>query len=101
MTSITREQILADMLVIVKGLSDGWEYSGEITPETGFFNDLGFESIDAVALGTTIEEHYRQSFPFAQFLAEFSERGAKDITVGEVVDFIQRNLSPDGREGGR
>ena len=83
-----------DLLKILTELRDDWEYSGEITEQTGIFQDLEFESIDAVALGTAIEEHYNQSLPFAEFLTKASERKATDITVGELVSFLVENLQP-------
>jgi len=37
---------------------------------------MGFESIDVVAFGMAIEEHYKQAFPFAEFLAAVGQREA-------------------------
>lgn len=93
MNSISQEQVFADLQTILNELSEDWEYSGEISLETSFFEDLGFESIDVVALGTAIEEHFGQSFPFAEFLAGISQREVQDIRVGEVVEFIHQNLN--------
>ncbi len=92
MPALSQEQIFKDLQGILKELSTEWEYSGEITQETGFLNDLGFESIDIVAFGSAIEDHYRQSFPFAQFLSEVAKRQAQDVYVGEIVELIYRNL---------
>lgn len=92
MNKLSEEEVFADLLSILRELTDDWEYSGEISLETYFFNDLGFESIDVVALGTALEEHYRQTFPFAEFLAAIGQREAQDIRVGEVVKFIHQNL---------
>lgn len=89
-----RDTIRSELLTILTELRDDWEYSGEITEQTGLFKDLEFESIDAVALGTAIEEHYNQSLPFAEFLTKASERKATDITVGELVDFLATHLQP-------
>ena len=92
MPNVSQEQVFKDLLIILDELSDDWEYSEEITPTTSFFEDLGFESIDVVALGTAIEEHYRRSFPFAEFLAGIGQREDQDIKIGEVVEFIYRQL---------
>jgi len=99
MNQASKDQIFQNLLTILDELSEDWEYSGEISLETTFLEDLGFESIDVVALGTAIEEHYRQAFPFAEFLAEVGQREAQDIRVGEVVDFI--NLHLDGAKPSR
>jgi acyl carrier protein len=93
--SVSDEAILADLIGIIKGLTD-WEYSGSITRETRFFADLGFESIDAVALGEAIEAHYRRRFPYAEFLAGLGKRNARDLPVGEVIDFIRCHLDDSG-----
>ena len=87
---VVREQLLS----ILTDLRDDWELPDEITEQTGLFIDLEFESIDAVALGTAIEEQLNQPLPFAAFLANAYERKAKDITVGELLDFVMQNLGP-------
>lgn len=92
MNQANKDQLFHDLLTILDELSEDWEHSGGISLETTFLEDLGFESIDVVALGGAIEEHYRQEFPFAQFLAELGQREAQDICVGEVVEFIYQHL---------
>lgn len=96
--SADSEIILSDLVSVLRSMTD-WEYSGEITRETRFFADLEFESIDAVALGDAIEAHFHQRFPYAEFLAEISERGERDIRLGEVVDFLRRHLDGFPRQG--
>jgi len=96
--SADSEIILSDLVGVLRSMTD-WEYSGEITRETRFFADLEFESIDAVVLGEAIEAHYRQRFPYAQFLAELNERQERDIRLGEVVDFLRRHLDGFHRQG--
>ncbi len=96
MAEVGQEQIFADLVSMLDELSDDWEYSGEVTIETSFFEDLGFESIDVVALGTAIEEYYQRSFPFAEFLAGVGQREDQDIKIGEVVEFIYRELDGIG-----
>lgn len=93
MPSFSREKIREDLMKIMTELRDDWEYSGEITERTGIFRDLGFESIDAVALGSAIEDHYDRSLPFAEFLMKANERQATDITIGELLDFLTQHLA--------
>ncbi len=100
MKAIPQADVLKDLLKIMSEMNSDWEYPDGITGNTGFFADLGFESIDLVALGTAIEEYYRQSFPFAQFLAEVGRREATDIYVGELVDLIHRNLNGSNGQPG-
>jgi acyl carrier protein len=92
MNQISRDQLFNDLLTILDELSEDWEYSGEISLETTFLEDMGFESIDVVAFGMAIEEHYKQAFPFAEFLAAVGQREVQDIRVGEIVDFIYQHL---------
>jgi hypothetical protein len=69
MNQISRDQLFNDLLTILDELSEDWEYSG-----------------------MAIEEHYKQAFPFAEFLAEVGQREVQDIRVGEIVDFIYQHL---------
>jgi acyl carrier protein len=91
---LDRHTVRSELMNILTGLRQDWEYSGEITEQTGLFRDMEFESIDAVALGSSIEEHFNQSLPFAEFLAKAYERQAKDITIGELLDFLLEHLAP-------
>lgn len=93
MAKATEETVYADVLDILNDLTGDWEYSGEISKDTFLLADLDFESIDAVALGTAIEERFQQSLPFAEFLAEVAEREVKDISVGELTNFIHQHLN--------
>ena len=90
--AITHEQIGADLEKIFQETMGDWEYSGEITPETRLFADLGLESIDIVALGGNIEGHYRRNFPFAQWLAQMREQQVDDIRVKDVIEFLHDSL---------
>jgi acyl carrier protein len=91
--SKTREGVMADVLHLLDQLADDWEYSGEITPQTYFFAEMGFESLDIVVLATSIQEHYGQVMPFPEFFAEIGQRENRDISVGEWVDFVHKHLN--------
>lgn len=88
----TREQIQADTLLLLRRLSEDWEYSGAITEGTYFLADMGFESLDVVILSAQVQEHYRQVLPFTDLFNEIGQRELKDISVGEWVDFIHQHL---------
>jgi acyl carrier protein len=92
MAEVLRDQITADLTGIFNETMGDWEYSGEITPETRLFADLGLESIDLVALGGAIEEHYRRTFPFAQWLTQLRDLQVDDIRVKDVIQFLHDNL---------
>jgi acyl carrier protein len=90
---MTRDQIREDLISILQRIRDDWNRSIEVTEQTGIFSDLGFESIDAIALGSTLEEHYDRSLPFAEFLTRIKEQNLSDITVGQLVAFLAENLN--------
>lgn len=92
MNDLNRETIFSSISEIVSSLKDEWEYSGKITPETFLFSELEFESIDAVVLGSMIEEHYKRAFPFAEYLATLGEQEIRDVKMKDLVDFVYQNL---------
>ena len=92
MVEMTEEKVLEDVIKILNELTSDWEYNGEVTKDTRLYYDLGFESIDAVALGTAVEEYYRQAMPYAEFLTELGQEGIESLTVGKLVKFIHQNL---------
>lgn len=93
MSTANRETILTDVIGLLQQLARDWEYSGEITPDTWLFGDLGFESIDAVILASFVQEHYGQPFPFPQLLAELGQRDVRDLKISELVGFIHKHLN--------
>jgi len=93
MTVVSKESIFDTLLGMLNQMLGDWEYSGEITPETFLVSDLGFESLDIVVLGETIQKHYQRTLPFAQFLAEIGQREIRDIRVGEFVEFVHQHLN--------
>ena len=97
MTAIDQTAIMADVLNLLTELARDWEYSGEISPDTFLFADLGFESIDAVVLASHIQDHYQRQLPFPELLAELGRREVKDITIGELVEFIHHHLNAGNR----
>ena len=98
--SIAREQVKAEVLNLLSAASDDWEYSGTITPETGLLGDLGFESLELVILGVSIQEHFKRTMPFPEYLAGLGEQQAKDVYVGDLIEFTYQHVAQaDGAEG--
>jgi acyl carrier protein len=87
--SPTRAELLADIAAIL-GSFGGRDYLGTITPETRLFADLGLASIDAVVLGETLQEHFGRPLPFGDLMADLGRRAERDMSVGEVADFLHR-----------
>lgn len=88
----TREQVMEDVLALLRTVADDWDYSGEIDGDTRFFADMGLASVDVVVLGTAVQERYGCILPFTELFAEIGQRGVPDIPVGEWVDFIHKHL---------
>ena len=57
----------------------------QITRETSFTNDLHADSLDTVELVMELEEEFDTQIP--------DEQAEKIHTVGQAVDFINKNLS--------
>lgn len=88
---VTQAEIVNDLAAMLRDFQ-GREYSGDIGPQTRFFADLGFASIDAVVLGEMLEDRYGQKFPFFELLTEAKERGDLDLEVGQMAAFLLRYL---------
>lgn len=88
----THDQILGEVLELLRDVVRDWEYEGTLTADTRLFADLALESLDLVVLGAAVQEHFGQKFPFSEFFAEVGQRKVRDFTVGEWVELIRRNL---------
>jgi acyl carrier protein len=91
-TAPARHEIETYLVGLLKQLMRDWDSEREITASTRLFGELGFESLDAVVLGTAIQDHYGQAMPFSQLLAEIGERG-RDLSVDELVAFVQTHAT--------
>lgn len=91
MTVPSRAEILGDvsrLLASQMGISP----STAIDEDTRFFADLGLASIDAVVLSEALQQHYGQALPFGELMAEIGRRTDRDLTIGELVAFLQSHL---------
>ncbi len=77
---------------LLEQLSEDWDYDEEITGATWLFSDLGFQSLDAVVLGNTLQERFGRPIPFADLLVAIGQRPVNDVTVDEWVDFTTKSL---------
>lgn len=92
MSTITRTEVWDATVRLLAQLAEDWDYGGEINGETLLFSDLGFQSLDAVVLGNTLQERFGQPIPFADLLVDIGQRPVNDVTVDEWVDFTTRSL---------
>ena len=98
---MTREQIRTELIDLLKQARADWDDSTVITDDTGLFLDLGFESIDAVGLGSVLDQHFGNQLPFPEFMSRAREEDLPDITIGRLVDFLVLNLSAASNAGGK
>jgi len=89
---VTKQAVSAHILELLAQLAADWDYSGQITPETTLFSELGFQSLDAVILGNSLQEDYGHIIPYTDLLVEIGHRESADITVSEWVDFTYEHL---------
>jgi acyl carrier protein len=92
MNTATNETEILDELRQVFRDGLGVEPVDPITPATRFFADLGLASIDAVVLGEELQKNNARALPFSDLMAELGNRAERDLTIGELVAFLQRNL---------
>lgn len=99
--NISRDEIQTYLLARLAELSADWDFDGDVGPGTLLFSGLGMESLDAVVLGVSVQEHYGQQMPFAELLSSLGQQ-RRDLSIGELVDFIHQNLqlSPTNTEAG-
>jgi acyl carrier protein len=88
--TITEHEVQHTVIDILNQLATDWEYGAPITTETYLFGDLGFESLDLVVLGTSLQERYGR-LPFAELLADLGQRPLQDLSIGELVEFIAQH----------
>lgn len=93
-----RDEVQTYLTTLLQELARDAAYTLDVDAGTGLFSDLGFESLDAVVLGTAIQEHYDRTMPFAELLAEVGQRRVRDLTVGELVWFVETHLSTAAQE---
>jgi len=89
----SHDEIRSDVMILLKQLSEDWEYGGEITENTFFLADMGLQSLDVVVLAEATQQHYGTPLPFTELFAEIGQRPVRDLTVGEWVEFLCDNLN--------
>lgn len=88
----TRQEIQDYVLNKLSELCRDWDYSNPVSPSSLLFKELGLESLDAVVLGTNIQEHFGRPLPFAELLAEIG-RLQRDLSIAELAEFVDKHLN--------
>jgi acyl carrier protein len=93
---IGRDLLIGSVIAILEDMTSDWDldYGGGIGPETCLIGDLSCESIDIVQFVVAIEECFqRRDLPFERLLMT-NGRYIDDLTVNDVVNFLDANLNP-------
>ncbi|MFO0822243.1 MAG: acyl carrier protein [Gemmataceae bacterium] len=88
----TAEQLYADLATVMANAFPDRDISIEIGPGTRVLNDIGLASIELVVLGERLEQFYGRKLPYGPFLAGLRKRGAEDLELGELVNFLQAHV---------
>ena len=88
----TRDDIERYILQTLQELARDWDYSRPLDGSTRLFSDLGFESLDAVVLGSAIQDHYQRAMPFAEMLVELGQTQT-DLTIDGLSAFVQQHVA--------
>lgn len=93
----TKEQVSERVIALLSQLASDWDYDAAIDGETYMFSELGFQSLDAVVLGNSLQEEYGQMIPYANLLTDIGQRSFTDVQVGEWIDFTYDHLIHEDR----
>ena len=74
-------------------VGEEWINDEEIGLSTSFGDDLELESIEFVALAEQLQSHYGEKLDFVAWLSSKQLDEIIELTVGDVVEFIEECLS--------
>ena len=87
-----RQQILESLTEILREVvGEAWADEIEIDLETSFSNDLELESIELVALAEKVQARYGADVDFVGWLSNLELSEIIALTVGDVIDFVERS----------
>ena len=93
----TRDSIFDHLRQLLREVASDWDHSEEITDETLLFSQLGFQSLDIVVLGTALQDFYQREMPFAELFADIGQRERRDLSVGELAEFVKSHVDVAGK----
>jgi acyl carrier protein len=95
MQPLAEEQIMADLVKILKDLTSDWDidnFDGAISGQTKLVADLSFESIELVQLMVAIEQHFKIKNLASEKLLMKDGRYVADLSVAEIARFLATEI---------
>jgi acyl carrier protein len=96
--SWTKEQVEPEVIQLLKQAATDWDPDDfEIEVQTRLIGDLGLSSLEITHLAASITMATKRRIPFGELLTPGGEP-ISDLSVGELVNFIQVQLEQDYSE---
>ncbi|QJW93894.1 acyl carrier protein [Frigoriglobus tundricola] len=88
----TANDLMAELSLVVHRTFPDRDFSDPVDLQTRVFADLGLASIELVVLAEHLDAHFGRRLPFGTFLKGLRDRGAADLTLAELVAFLQHHV---------
>ena len=79
--------------MIIEVIGEDYITDTEIDLDTSFYEELEIESIEFVALGEALQDHYGERVDFAAWIATLEVDDIIAMTVGGLTDYIVMSLA--------
>ncbi|AMV24407.1 hypothetical protein VT84_08420 [Gemmata sp. SH-PL17] len=87
----TTDELLEALGNVVRQTFPDRDFPDSVDLDTRAFGDLGLASIDLVVLAERLDAHFGRRLPFGVFLKGLRDRGAEDLSLGDLVAFLQQH----------
>lgn len=91
-SDVVEADVLKQVAAIIRDILELAEDEIEITPEMTLTDDLGLESIDLVAIGAKLSEHYGEQVNLADYLADMEMEQVIALNVESLVELAMTAL---------
>ena len=89
-----RTDVLTEIGDLIREVLDGYDADAvPIGRDTSFQQDLAFESIDIVVLGTRLTETYGPAVNFPAYLSTLTIQQIIALRVGDLVDYVSERVT--------
>ena len=88
------DTVQATVFAVTLDLVQDWglDLDDGVTVSTSLVKELEFASVDIIQLCVALEQHFKQKFGFQRLLMQDGSY-VGDLTLGQLSDFSQSNLS--------